>query len=109
MQKSGLAHCCHHDRHWEWCYDYDERVCHIKANKPEEELELRLELFRIVDDDMLPGRDSQEWDAYVKAWDAYAKAGEVYLAKYQFELDDLHDRLFPDCTWDGKSIFKEEN
>lgn len=164
MRKHGLAHCCHHDIHWEYCYDYDERVNFIKEYKPQEEQELRLKLFQIVPDNLLPGRDSAEWLAYGKAGIAYGKAGIAYdkawavcekakavcdkakatrvKAKaacekawavcvkarvaygkawiahgeardafgkaYQSELDDLHDKLFPDCTWNGKTIFPVE-
>ena len=136
-QMSGLAHCCHHNVHWEYCYSYGERVKYIKEYKPTEERELRLRLFRIIPDDKLPGNDSPEWAAYDKArvardkarvayldeaWvarnraravygrasAAYDKAWVAYLNKYRPELDQLHDELFPDCPWNGKSIFKEQ-
>ncbi len=78
MQNSGLAHCCHHDIHWEYCFDYQERVKYIKEHKPKNEQELRLKLFFIVPDDKLPGKDSPEWEAYNKAWEVYDKAREAY-------------------------------
>ncbi len=120
---AGLAHCCHHDKHWEYCYNYEERVSYIKNNKPQSEQELRLKLFFIVPDDKVPGHDSPEreaydkareayseaWEAYRKAWEAYRKAGEAYdkaweaySAKYKEELDALCKELCPDCTWREK-------
>ncbi len=164
MSKSGLAHLCHHNVHWEFCYDYDERVKYIKKYKPAEEQELRLKFFQIIPDEMLPGRNSAKWDAcnkardtynkagdayikaedacnkawdtynkagdacnkawdacikawdtYIKArdacnkaWDAYNKAWDTYSQTHQRELDELHDKLFPDCPWDGKTIFLDK-
>ena len=105
---SGLAHCCHHSSHWEYCYDFDERVKYIKDNKPQDEQELRLRLFQIIPDEDLPGKNSIEWETCVKAQKAYDKAREAYLKEYSKELNALHDKLFPDCTWNGRSIFKEK-
>ena len=34
----------------------------------------------------------------LRAWDAY-------YSKYANELQILHDKMFPDCPWDGESIF----
>ena len=74
---AGLAHCCHHDIHWEFCFDFDERVEYIKRNKPENEQGLRLALFQIIPDEMIPGRDSAEWKACHKAAKVYLKATEA--------------------------------
>ncbi len=146
---SGLAHCCHHDVHWEYCYDYEERVKYIRKEKPASEVKLRLKLFQIIPDDKLPGRDSLEFEAYDKAWKAYTKAGvvytkawatydearvsydkaraaytkaraaytkareaydkawEAYYKAFAPQLAKLHSEMFPDCTWDGESIFPE--
>ena len=147
---SGLSHCCHHDRHWEYCYSYSERVAYIKDYKAISEQELRLKLFKIIPDKRLPGRGSPEfvaykkagevydkaWTAYNRAWitfnkraqaaynkaaaawekawtvydraqEAYNKALAVYMARYQDEFDELHKKLFPSCTWNGKSILSE--
>ena len=136
-KQSGLAHCCHHDQHWEFCYDFKKRVKYIKEDKPAEERGLRLRLFQLVSSALLPGKDSiewdaclKEWDAYWNAWDAYSKtrdaywkpwdaslemwnaywkAWDAYLAKYQSELGALHDKLFPDCPWNGTTIFTRRN
>ena len=102
---SGLAHCCHHDKHYEYCYDYDERVKFIKESNPPEEQELRLRLFQIIPDDVLPGKDSPSWEACRKALATYRKALDAYFKVYSVELNALHDKLFPDCTWNGRSIF----
>ena len=128
----GLAFHCHHDELVEYCHDYDERVRFIEVNKPKDEQELRLRLFKLIPDDLVPGKDSKEYAASAKAWEAYGKARatygkaweayekawvasakaweaylarEAYLAKYGQELDALHEKLCPDCTWDGETIF----
>ena len=138
-QNSGLAHCVHHDIHWEYCYNYQKRVEFIKENKPKEEQELRLKLFKLLPNKLVPGRESAEWKACIKAVKSYNKAlqscimareaydkakvackkrGEslvnllrawdAYYSKYANELQILHDEMFPDCTWNGKTIFGEE-
>jgi hypothetical protein len=62
------------------------------------------------------------WEAYLEAWKAYKKARKAYYdalhsydealnsysSKYESELQALHDEMFPDCTWNGKTIFGEE-
>lgn len=165
---SGLAMHCHHDILFEWVWDFDERVADIKANKPEEEQELRLRLFKMVPAKLMPGYGSgllaavdkalavvdkalaaldRAWAAsdkagvaydkarvayetaraaYYKAGAAYDKAGTAldrawaafnearaaydkvwaaYSEKYAKELDTLHEKLCPNCPWDGETIF----
>ena len=205
-QNSGLAHCVHHDIHWEYCYDYRGRAEFIKANKPEDEQDLRLKLFKLIPNKLVPGIESKEWRSYVKAgqkfwksklfcikatetynkvwqsyltakeaedkaeelyydlteetyrggsayikakevyceargvyceakesrimaWEAYLeawkaykkarkayydvlhsydKAWDAYFSKYAEELQTLHNKMFPDCTWNGETIFSKE-
>lgn len=122
-QNSGLAHCLHHGTHWEFCHDFNEREDYIRENKPADEVELRLKLFKLIPDEICPGKDSAEWQAfqalqaYDTAWpahkagqafqvlQAYDTAWRAYLNKYADELAVLHSKLFPDCPWDGKTIF----
>jgi len=152
--KSGLAFHCHHDALVEYVYDFDERVKVIKDHKPKEEQELRLRLFKLIPNDLLPGLGSPEWDAHIKAWDAHIKARDAYdkardaydkardaydkawdaydkawdahdkardaydkvrdaydkaraeyTGKYKKEFESLHEKLCPDCPWDGSTIF----
>ncbi len=85
MIKSGLAFHCHHDILFEFVYNYDERVRFILDSKPKGEQELRLKLFQMIPDELIPGKGSPEWEAYCKAgevhykaWEAYDKAWEAY-------------------------------
>jgi len=115
MSKSGLAHCYHHDIHWEYCFDYDERVEYIKSHKPVEEQPLRLKLFGLVPSNKVPGRSSKEWLAYVKASKVYEQSAWMawmsqetrgaYLEKYANKLVKLHTELYPDCPFNGQTIF----
>lgn len=151
---SGLGMHCHHDVLFEWVWDFDERVADIRANKPKEEQELRLRLFKMVPVKLTPGRRSKLWVALNKAWAAYNKARvahnkalaacnkawaaqdkaeaaydkaqvacdkalaacskakvacdkawDAYNEEYVKELDALHEKLCPDCPWDGETIF----
>ena len=113
--KSGLAFHCHHNTLVEFVYDYDERVEYIKASKPPSEQKLRLKLFHLIPTDLIPGLNSAKWKAYDKAEEAYDEAGEAcgkaeeaYFKKFGKELELLHEKLCPDCPWDGYTIFKEE-
>ena len=108
MKKSGLAFHCHHDVLFEYVYDYDERVRFIKENKPKSEQKLRLKLFKLIPDELIPGRDSPEYRAYDKAREAHGKAWEACDKKYRKELEELHTKLCPNCPWDGKTIFSEK-
>ena len=142
-KKSGLAFHCHHDRLYEFVYDYDERVNYIKQNKPADEIELRLRLFKPILEQLIPGRNSKEYAAYGKTWAAYGKkwaaydkaraacvrkwaaygktwaayhkasvacdkAWAAYDKKYGHEIENLHRKLCPDCTWNGKTIFPDK-
>jgi len=72
--KSGLAFHCHHDVLLEFVYDYDERVEYIKNYKPESEQELRLRLFKMIPEELIPDKDSVKYKAYLEASAAYDKA-----------------------------------
>ena len=105
MLKKGLAHCQYHDAHWSYCWDYEGRLEYIKEHKSLKEQALRLKLLYLVPDEMLPGKDSLEWQAYWQVW----KAWQTYEHKYAKELAELHEKLFPDCPWDGFTIFTRKN
>ena len=133
MQQSGLAHLCHHNAHWEYCYSFDERVVYIKAYKPAWEQEARLKWFAIIPDVDLPGKGSLEWQAYVTAgqayvtarrvygiewqayeiarsvtaWQASETARQAYVEKFAVELEVLHTRLFPGCPWNEETMFPQ--
>jgi len=75
---SGFAFHCHHDTLFEGVYDYDERVRVIKRNKPQKEQELRLKLFRMIPDNLVPSTLRKAWEAYGKAGEAFDKAWEAF-------------------------------
>ena len=68
---------------------------------------------------------AKAWDAYVKAkdacdktWDACMKAGDAHdealgalnkaLLSHAAYFEALHKDLYPDCPWDGKTLFPEK-
>jgi len=130
----GLAFHCHHDTLVEYVYDYEERVKVIKQTKPKDEQELRLRLFKMIPDELLPkkglatylktgdayyrARDAYDsawdachsaWDAYDKAWYAYDKAWDAYYTNNKTTLEKLHAKLYPDCPWNGETIFTRKD
>jgi len=72
---SGYYWHVHHEQLWEWCYDYDERVAYIRAEKPAGEVELRLRLMQPVR--AVPERMQRayaEWERAYAEWErAYAE------------------------------------
>lgn len=161
--KAGFYWHVHHDILMGWCFDYYKRVNFIKKNKPGNEQEIRLKLFKPVKgklpnkllkagvayskartayDEAIAAYD-EAWIAYSKAvaayykpffeydeaWAAYDEAGvayskamaadnetraaynearaaydEAWAANYK-QIEDLHKKECPNCTWDGKTIF----
>ena len=84
----GLAVHVHHDILVEYCYDYKGRVEYIKANKPKEEQEIRLRLFKILpkkaEKDIPKGylEANKALNEAYKAWDeAYKARNEAYKAR----------------------------
>ena len=84
MTEKGMFWHVHHDILLEYCYDYNKRVQFIKENKPKNEAELRLQLFKKVKG-KLPVAVVKAGDAYDKAraacnkaWAAYNKARTAY-------------------------------
>ena len=131
----GFTWHLHHDVLVEWCYSYEDRVRDIQKNKPENEQEARLRLFKPVKG-KLPAVVTKAWDAFDKAgdafdkaWDAYSKARDAFdkardaYAKASDAFDNawnaygkaingampdilkLHAKECPNCPWDGHTIF----
>ena len=92
MKKKGFFWHVHHDELVEYCYDYQERVDFIKDNKPADEVEARLALFKPVKGN-LPVEFDKAWEAYYKAWEACKQ-----------EIVALHDKECPNCIWDGEKL-----
>ena len=74
----GFAFHVHHSILAEWCYDFNRRVEAIKQDKPKEEQELRLRLFKLIPKDRLPKDLIKAMKDYNKVWDAYDKAAKDY-------------------------------
>ena len=96
---SGWYWHVHHEILYEWCYDYDERVGYIKAEKPPEEVEIRLRLMQPVRD--VPAKLTKARTEYDKARVEYDRAGVECFS----EIKVLHRAQCPNCPWDGNTIF----
>ena|SRR4030043_809191 len=93
--KSGFAIHCHHDILVEYCYNYDERVAAIKRDKPQNEQEIRLRLFKLLPDEALKDLPT----GYQKAYQEWSQA----------DKDAFHKKWCRCKEWDGSEIiFKEK-
>ena len=88
-------------------------------NKAEEEVDAKLKEFCVIakkpyDKNWLKACDEilevydKVWNTYEKALHSYNKAWQIYLSLYEEKLDALHYKMFPDCTWNGETIFSKE-
>ncbi|MBI2057462.1 MAG: hypothetical protein HYT63_00540 [Candidatus Yanofskybacteria bacterium] len=75
--KKGLAMHVHHEKFVEWCFDYDKRAEFIRTEKPPEERETRLRLFKLFKGELPPGV-VEAGLVYDEARQAYDKAYQVY-------------------------------
>ncbi|OGN03317.1 MAG: hypothetical protein A2655_00615 [Candidatus Yanofskybacteria bacterium RIFCSPHIGHO2_01_FULL_43_42] len=118
----------HHTIFLEWCYDYEERAQYIRTNKPQNEQEIRLRLFKPVQgrlpeavvkarqvyDEARPAFD-KAYQAYNEAYQVYGKANQAYIEAYQAydkalidntaKIEALHANECPNCPWNGHTIF----
>jgi hypothetical protein len=100
---SGMFWHCHHDRLYEYVWDYQERVDYIKNEKPKNEIETRLRLFKKI-----KGKLPKELeDIYKKYEEVYAKWEEAD-AKYLPELEKLHKKECGCKEWNGKKLVFEK-
>src|SRR3990167_7800784 len=84
----------------EWCYNYEERARYIRTNKPRNEQETRLRLFKPVQG-RLPEAVVKAHQAYVEARQAFDEVLEDNTAK----IEALHAKECPNCPWNGHTIF----
>ena len=73
---TGLAVHLHDRVLFEWCWDYDDRVDYIKANKPAHEQTLRLALFKLVPTELVS--HAPAWAAFEQAAAAFGQARAAF-------------------------------
>src|SRR3989344_533512 len=107
-QQTGLFLHVHHDILLEWCHNYDERVAFIRNEKPKEEQETRLRLFKpfkgklpqeVVKAVQELNKARQELNKARqennKAWQEYDKV----LNDNKELIEALHKAECPNCPW----------
>ena len=131
---TGIAHCLHHNIHFEWCYGFKERLAVIDGDKPPSEQAVRKANFWLFSQADLPSwkkvdaasvkaeAAAMKYDAakaeYIAVGMTLGAVGEKFGAAWAKYLADnlpaiqaLHDKLVAEhgyiCTWNGKDIFKE--
>ena len=93
----------------------ESRIEYIRDNKPKNEIDTRLRLLKLVNDQARAEKAQSEYDAIVsKAQSEYnaifSKARSEYdairsKAWSDSGLDALHKKECKKCPWDGKTIF----
>jgi len=85
----GLAMHVHHDILFEYCYDFDERVNAIKKNKPENEQEIRLRLFKMLPEEAITElpkkllKADAEWQKAYAEWKKASAEWQKAYAEFQ--------------------------
>src|SRR3990167_962944 len=116
--KIGFAIHCHHDILIERCYNYDERVEYIKKNKLENELKIRLRLFKILpkkSEKDIPERYLKAYAEWEKAYAEWKKANAEWNKAHaerkkaddewpQESKDAFHKRWCGCKEWNGKKL-----
>lgn len=122
---SGLSIHCHHDVLVEYCYDYDERVASIKKEKPKNEQEIRLRVFKILPkkaEKDIPADLRQADQTRKQAYQAWKQANQTrkqadqtrkqadqtsnqaYRAWPQESKDAFHAKWCNCKSWNGKEL-----
>ena len=119
--KKGLAIHCHHDTLVEFCYDYDKRVEYIRRDKPKNEQEIRLRLFKILSESAVK-EIPEAWLEVEEAWREAEKARrETYKAWREAEeawrkadaawpqesKDAFHKKWCGCSEWNGKELVRD--
>ena len=96
--------------------EYKEWKAYKKAgetlNKAEEEVDAKLKEFCVIIkrpyDNYWSKACDEALEVYEKVYNDYKKAWQIYLFLNEEKLDALHYKMFPDCTWNGETIFSKE-
>jgi hypothetical protein len=96
MQQTGFFWHVHHDVLMEWCYGYDERKAYNLEHKPAEEQELRLRLFKPV----------QDVEALTPADKAYEEA-EIQAGKVYGETIATADKAYEEAKAQAQKAYEE--
>ena len=114
-----VAHLCHDDIHIEYLtQNAEKRIVQILSEKPEEERARRLHWLGPWPG-TIPLEVAEAWSRWAEArsrWDEarsrwfearshWAEAMSRWESTPEFQAE--HDRLFPGCPWNGKTIFPE--
>jgi len=102
-KQSGMYWHCHHDRLCEYVWDYQERVDYIKTEKPKNEIETRLRLFKKVKGKLPKEFDKEARKKCVEGVEAGKKLDEAGK-KYAPQIEALHKKECGCKEWNGKEI-----
>ena len=109
MKKQGMAIHCHHNILIENCYDYDERVKVIKRDKPQNEQEIRLRLFKLLSQEAIAELPKELIKAGTERNRAYAewKKADAEWNKAEAEWNEIeiwHKKWCGCAEWSGGEI-----
>ena len=115
----GLSVHCHHNILIEYCTDFNERVAYIKSDKPQNEREIRLEVFKILSKEAIKAipkeliKANADWDKANADWDkanadrdkANADRDKAYAD--WTEKEEWHKKFCGCKHWNGKELVFE--
>jgi hypothetical protein len=60
-----------------------------------------------VEEDFIQAEEDliQAEEDFIQAEEDYIRAEKIYTIKYDKEITELHNKLCPNCPWNGKTIF----
>ena len=111
-QNKGLSVHCHHDILIEYCTDYRNRVEVIKENKPENEQEVRLRVFKLLSKEAIKSLPKKLVKAYANLDKAYANWKKAYADRDKADADwkekeQWHKKYCGCKEWNGKELVFE--
>ena len=100
---SGFAAYVHHNRRFEYCWSFEERITVIMHDKPEQEQAIRLHCLAYI---ALP--PDMPWVAEsarlrAESYRLWTEGSRLWT-EHRDEVDSIVDRLVPDAPWDGHEL-----
>ena len=100
----GLAMHVHHNILFEYCYDYHERVQAIRDNKPANEQEIRLRLFKMLSEEAIASLPKRIIKARAECDKAYAEWHKAYAECDKARAETWHKKYCGCKEWNGEEI-----
>ena len=102
--KTGIAIHCHHNILIEHCYDYDERVNAIITTKPNNEVDTRLRLFKLLQPEAIDDIPAEMKKAAADLKKVDDDRKKPYAEWDKADKKKFHDKWCGCKEWNGEEI-----